>query len=173
MAAATAGRPRLRQEAKSYIVATLGEVAEFFGVGLSAVNDWRADSEPMPGSQGAWDLAAIAKWKLGRGRKTGGLSDELKAAEIRLKTAQAKAKEIENDISSGELLDRGDVERTFAEALILLREVVMSIPEVIAVSAPPEVRDIARQEADLKCRAGLTAARQILESQQSQSKEDE
>lgn len=164
MAVAVRGSQRLRSAAQSYIVKTLGEVAEFFGVSNQTVNGWRADSDPMPGSANCWDLAAIAKWRTTKGRQGGGLSDELKAADIRLKTAQAKAKEIENAISEGVLLDRGDVERWAATALIETREMVMALPEMLATSSPPELREFVRSESDRHCRDVLTMLRRKLEA---------
>lgn len=161
-----AARPRtLRNtESKSFLVATISEVAEFFGVGVSAVNQWRSEADPMPGSTGQYDLAAIAKWTRGRGRPSSVLSDELKAADIRLKTAQARSKELDNEIASGDLLDRADVELWASTALIEAREMVMSLPEMLATSSPPELREFVRTESDRHCRDVLVALRRRLES---------
>ena len=120
---------RRSKERPSFVVATLAEVAEFFGVGINAVNDWRGQPEPMPGVNGCYDLSEIVKWKLGRGRQTSGLREELTAADIRLKTAQARAKELDNDIAAGELVERRNVELWLATACIEFREMVMALPE--------------------------------------------
>lgn len=48
-------------------VDTLSEVAEFFGVSTDTVRHWRGDG--MPGVARKWDLAAIARWRIGRAEK--------------------------------------------------------------------------------------------------------
>lgn len=162
--AALKGEPRpTRKPKKSYEVSTLAEVAEFFGLTVQAIHQWRANGE-MPGCQGHWDLSAIAAWKVGKGREGSGLTEEQKLADIRLKTAQADAKELENAQTRGGLVDLGDVERWAAAALIELRETVMALPEMIATSAPPEIREFAREETDRHCRAVLLTFQRRLDT---------
>ncbi len=162
--AALKDRPVVRRDPKrDYCVKTLGEVAEFFGVGITTVNQWRTGDNPMPGEIGRFDLAAIAKWDRGRRRDGGGLNEELKQAEIRLKAAQARAKELENATTEGELVPLVDVERWAAITLTEARERFMAFPEQIAVSMPPEHRDFVREEADRVCRGTLIALQRDLE----------
>jgi phage terminase Nu1 subunit (DNA packaging protein) len=156
-------KPARRKTKVSYVVGTIAEVAEFFALSNAAVNAWRRDANPMPGSPGRFDLSKIAQWRDARRKEGGGVSEELKQADIRLKTAQARAKEMENSVNEGELVPLADVELFVATALIECRVVVMSIPEAIATSAPPELRDHARTEADRTCRAALTSLKRRLE----------
>lgn len=165
--AAVKNRPPPRRSAIpiSFRVNTLGEVAEFFGVGLDAVGRWRMGDNPMPGdSVSGYDLSEVAKWDRAKRKSGGGIGDELKAADIRLKTAQAVAKELENSVTSGDLLDRGDVERWAATALIEAREMVMALPEMLATSSPPDQREFIRSESDRHCRDVLTMLRRRLEA---------
>ena len=77
---------------------------------------------------------------------------------MRLKTAQADAKELENAQTRGELVILADVERWAATILIELREVFMSIPEILATSSPQESKDFVREESDRVVRDALTSA---------------
>ena len=45
---------------KKHIAASLGEVAEFFGVAIGTARKWR--EEGLPGKNKTWDLAAIYRW---------------------------------------------------------------------------------------------------------------
>ncbi len=146
-----------------WIVPTLEAVAGFFGVHPDTPRGWRTGADPMPGAPGRWDLSAIAQWRARRTERTG-LSEELRAVEIRLKTAQAQAKELENKATSGELVERAEVELWAATALIQLREGVMSLPEMLATPSPPELREFVRSESDRHVRSVLTALRRRLES---------
>lgn len=144
-------------------VPTLEAVAKFFGVHADTPRAWRTGADPMPGSPGRWDLSAIAQWRARRTER-GGLSDELKAVEIRLKTAQATAKEIENRERQGELVELAEVERWAANALIEAREQMMSLPETLATSSPPALREFVLSESDRHVRDVLLALRRRLES---------
>ena len=153
-----------KRKTKAIIVETLAEVADVFGLSVSAIAAWRKDD--MPGTPGRFDIAKIVQWERAKRSSGGGVSEELKQADIRLKTAQARAKEMENSVNEGELVPLADVELFVATALIECRVVVMSIPEAIATSAPPELRDHARTESDRTCRAALTSLRRRLELSQ-------
>lgn len=51
----------------AYTVQTLGKVAEFFGVAVQTVKQWRMErSDPMPGVEGRYPLDEITRWKLAR-----------------------------------------------------------------------------------------------------------
>jgi len=158
------GRPSTRKKAQSYVVSTVGEVAAFFGVSVAAVNKWKAEDNPMPGSPGKYDLSAIARWKLTRTSRKAKLNDPMRDMEYRLKEITAKQKELDYEMQKGGLLELTDVERWAAMALIETREMVMSLPELLATSSPPEFRDFVREESDRHCRDVLTMLRHKLET---------
>lgn len=157
-----------------WIVHTLVEVAEFFRVSEQAVKQWRTQTPPMPGfaergrySKCRYDLSEIAAWRMNRGQ--GRASPELntlREQEGELNAIKIERQRLELDREKGELVPLADVELFVATALIECRVVVMSIPEAIATSAPPELRDHARTEADRTCRAALTSLRRRLELSQ-------
>ena len=146
----------------SYVVATLEEVAEFFGVTRQAVQQWKLSGDPMPFRAGEYDLSKIAQW-FRRQRDGSNLSEELKAADIRLKTVQAQQKELDLEIQKGELIPLADVERWAATALIEMREIIMTLPETIATSTPPDMREFVRTEVDENCRDALLMLQRRLE----------
>ena len=162
MVAAVAEKPKLKR--LSFVVKTMAEVAEFFGVSRAAVHQWTKEYDPMPASRAGYDLSKIAQWLRRQRGGNGDLSDELKSAEIRLKTVQAQQKELDLDINKGSLLPLVDVERWAATALIETREMVMTLPEILATSAPPENREFIRSESDRHCRGVLTMLRRRLEA---------
>lgn len=148
------GRPSTRKSEK-HIATTLSEVAEFFGMSLSGVYHWRTEAEPMPGGEGKYDLSEIAQWRLNR---TGGngLREEKDRADIRLKTVQAQQKELDLEIQKGNLVLLDEVKLGHNTALIEFREFVMSLPDVLATSSPPESRAFMREESDRHLRASLS-----------------
>ena len=148
---------------KSFIVSTITEVAEFFGVTQPAVTKWKnSPVDPMPRQRSGYDLSKIAQW-LKRQNSSGGLSDDLKSAEIRLKTVQAQQKELDLEIQRGELIPLADVERWAATALIETREIIMTLPDTIATSTPPEMREFVRSEVEENCRDALLMLQRRLE----------
>ena len=143
-------------------VATLTEVAEFFRMATSTVKGWRGESPPMPGNDGSWPLDAIAGW---RHQKSIGsdLATAKKQQDLELGRVQLESKQLELDQGRGQLLDRVSVELWAATALIEARCTIMSLPERLATSAPPEMRSFIREETDRHCRDVLTSLRRRLE----------
>ena len=143
-------------------VATLTEVAEFFRMATSTVKGWRGESPPMPGNDGSWPLDAIAGW---RHQKSIGsdLATAKKQQDLELGRVQLESKQLELDQGRGQLLDRSDVERWAAVALIEARVMIMSLPERLSTSAPPEMRGFIREETGRHCRDVLTSLRRRLE----------
>lgn len=146
-----------------FVATTLGEIAELFGVNVQTVKQWRTESPPMPGVSGAYPIGDVIRWRLAKVQNndlaTAQKQQNLELGEIKLQTERmelAKAK--------GELLDRSDVELWAASALIEAREMIMSLPEMLATSSPPELRDFVRQESDRHCRDVLIMLRRRLES---------
>lgn len=154
---------RLLQSDCKFVATTLGEIAELFGVNVQTVKQWRTESPPMPGVSGAYPIGDVIRWRLAKLQNndlnTAQKQQNLELGEIKLQTERmelAKAK--------GELIERSDVELWAATALIEAREMIMSLPEMLATSSPPELRDFVRSEADRHCRDVLIMLRRKLES---------
>lgn len=144
------------REAKQgkWIARTLGEVAEFLGVALQTVKQWRMETPAMPGDDGKYDLQQVVKWRLDKV-----LQSDLAAAkrqqDFELGKIQVETKQIELDREKGLILDRHDVELWAAQQIVRARETIMQLPEMLAASAPQDLKDFVRSEADRHCRGVL------------------
>jgi phage terminase Nu1 subunit (DNA packaging protein) len=120
----------------------------------------------MPRKRGGFDLSAIAQWRDRTRSNAGGSSEELKQSTIRLNTVNAQQKELEYQKSLGQLVEIAAVELWASVALIEAREMILTIPERLATSCPPELRDFVRDESDRICRDVLTMLRRKLETEE-------
>lgn len=134
-----------------------------------AVGLWVNCSDPMPKQRNGYDLSKIVQWHR-RQSSNSNINDELKTAEIRLKTIQAQHKELQYEEEKGRLLDRDEVELWASIALIETREMIMGLPEMLATSSPPEFRDFVRVESERHCRDVLTMLRRRLETENIEDK---
>lgn len=145
-----------------WVVSTMAELAEAMGFATQTVYQWRADPT-MPGELGAFSVPDVVQWRLAKA-KGGDLAIAKKEQDLELGKVELESKRMELAKERGELLDSGDVERWAATALIEAREMVMALPEMLATSSPPELREFVRTEADRHCRDVLKALRRRLES---------
>jgi hypothetical protein len=76
---------------------------------------------------------------------------------------QVETKQIELDREKALILDRQEVELWAATALIELREGIMQLPEMLAASAPQDLKDFTRDESDRHCRDLLLSTERRLE----------
>jgi hypothetical protein len=140
----------------------LRDVAAFFGVEEQTVRQWRMRSDAMPGTEGAWNLEEIVRWRVewltqadlaGKSRQQ---SFEMGRVKLEMDTLELAEKK-------RQLLDRDDVEHWASMALIEFRETVMQLKEMLTASAPPEMKDFVRAETDRHLRGALTTAARRLE----------
>lgn len=139
-----------------WTAATLGEVAEFFGMALQTVKQWRMETPPMPGGEGKYPLQQITQWRMEKVSQSD-LAAAKRQQDYELGRIQVETKQIELDREKGLILDRSDVELWATTAIVELREGVMQLPEMLAASAPQELKDFVRSETDRHCRDLLTA----------------
>lgn len=141
---------------------TLTEVSEVFGLALQTVKQWRIESPPMPGVEGCYPIPAIIKWRLAKLQQSD-VQTARKQQEYEL--GQVKLEQVRLDLAreKGQILDRADVELWAATAIVELREGIMQLPEMLAASSPPELKNFTRAETERHCRDLLTATRRRLE----------
>jgi citrate lyase beta subunit len=153
-----------RQEATQdrFDLKTLSEVAEFFGLDEHTIRTWRLKTPPMPGEPGKWPIKNIVQWRCNWIQQTD-LAAAKRQQDFELGQIQVEAKRLELDREKGLILDRQDVELWASTALIELREGIMQLPEILAASAPQELKDFTRAETDRHCRDLLTATQRRLE----------
>ena len=83
---------------------------------------------------------------------------------MELGEVQLAAKRLELAQQRSELLERDDVERVFATALIEARESLMALVDLLATSSPPEMRNFVMEETDRHVRSVLKSLQRRLES---------
>lgn len=147
------------------VVATLGQVAEEFGVSIDTVKkEWRRSG--MPGKPGHFDLAEIAAWKGLRSRDPGQPSAaaadrELQRrkldAEIRNREADAERRERENRLALGDLLPRDVAERSMAQAVIAARNATEAIPREMMPRFPADIAHDLAEELARRLALALTS----------------
>ena len=150
------------KERDRFDLKTLTEVAEFFGLDEHTVRTWRLKTPPMPGESGKWPIKSIVQWRCNWIQQTD-LAAAKRQQDFELGQIQVESKRLELDREKGSILDRQDVELWASTALIELREGIMQLPEILAASAPQELKDFTRSETDRHCRDLLTATQRRLE----------
>lgn len=119
---------------------TLVELAAQLGVSYDTVRGWPAQG--MPGSKGAYILADVVTWQLGKALAAagaGGGKDDLdrkRDADARLSIANASRRERENRIADGDLISRADVERELGVMLNVTRMHFERIPHDLSPRIP-------------------------------------
>lgn len=157
-----AEREQAAQDRDRFDLKTLSEVAEFFGLDEHTIRTWRLKTPPMPGEPGKWPIKQIVQWRCNWIQQTD-LAAAKRQQDFELGQIQVESKRLELDREKGLILDRQDVELWASTALIELREGVMQLPEILAASAPQELKDFTRQETDRHCRDLLIATQRRLE----------
>jgi len=145
-----------------WVADSLSDVAAVFGLSVQTVKQWRTETPPMPGEPGNYPLTPIIQWRLAK-LSGSDLATAKKQQDLELGRVQLEFKQLELDQGRGQLLDRADVELWAATALIEARCTIMSLPERLSTSAPPEMRSFIREETDRHCRDVLTSLRRRLE----------
>lgn len=160
------------KERDRFDLATLSEVAEFFGLDEQTVRTWRLKSPPMPGEPGKWPIKQIVQWRCNWIQQTD-LAAAKRQQDFELGQIQVESKRIELDREKGLILDKQDVELWASTAMIELREGVMQLPEILAASAPQEMKNFTREEAERHCRDLLIALQRRLEIEEIERKNRE
>ncbi len=152
-----------RPESSRWSVETLGEVAEFFGLAVQTVKQWRTETPQMPGQPGAWPLPEIVRWRLAK-LAGSDLATAKKQADLELQLVAVEQKKLDLARQKAELVELSEVEVWAAAAMVETREMLMQLPQMISASAPPEIREFARAETDRHCREILAMLRRKLET---------
>lgn len=146
------------QRADPYTVRTLGQVAEWFGMELQTVKQWRMLDPPMPGQEGRWNLQEIARWRMARIKADRGDGGKAGASALRqqkeiesLEIANARAS-IKLRKEAGELVSRQAARSAIRSMFNRLRTQLEPLPELLAPLLPNEVRADFRRDCDQRVR---------------------
>jgi hypothetical protein len=145
-----------------FLLNTLSEVADMFGVDEHTVRVWRMKTPPMPGEPGKWPLKEIIQWRCNWIQQTD-LAAAKRQQDFDLGQIQVESKRLELEREKQHILNREDVELWAATALIELREGVMQLPELLAAIVSQDLKDFVRAETDRHCRELLIATQRRLE----------
>ena len=121
----------------------------------------QAASPPMPGDPGCYPLKEIVRWRLNK-LSHNETSDELRSEQVQKLRVATEAARIDLEKLKASVLDRADVELWASVALTEIRESILQLPEMLAASAPENLKSFIREESDRHCRGALmTAARRL------------
>jgi hypothetical protein len=126
-----------KQEQQKWTCTTLSEVAEFFGLNVQTVKQWRMESPPMPGAEGSYPLPAIVKWREDKFRNME-LSAEKKRQEQELRQITIDRKKLDLEVRQGQLIERKEVERDVALIFARVKNRTDSLPAEVATLVPAE-----------------------------------
>lgn len=129
-----------RPAGERWTAKTLGDVAQFFGLALQTVKEWRVGPEPMPGNEGAWPLPEIVRWRIARlERSLRGPSTkaerELEQLDIANRRMRLKLRK-----ESGELVDRAAAKTAVRQLFHRLRGQLQPLPEFLSTAVPAQSR---------------------------------
>lgn len=159
-------------------VKTLADVARHFGRSLNTVaKGWRPNWGPDCGRRGAWDLAAIERWRAEAQSRApdAETTDEQvsearrrkQLADARIKEADAARRERLNRLAEAGVVFREDVETFLAEFFRFLRDGLKGLIEDVQPEFPRAVReqlaDSLRQRTSALLRALKTQAERLAE----------
>ena len=144
----------LRERANRWVCRTLSEVAQFFGMALQTVKQWRTETVPMPGDEGYYDLSEIVKWKLD---KLSGLTarnakhmQDLERGRVKL-----EAERLELARLRASMVHRDEVEEWAEIALTEARNLFLQIPGVVAAVCSLSEKDEVQEQVEAMIRETL------------------
>lgn len=126
---------------RRWMVATLSEVAAWWGVHEQTIKSWRA--EGMPGAEGAWPLKLIAQWRIAKAERRGlAAGEESGQALLREKMRiDIERKQLALDDERGKLVSKEDVLADVTEAFAAVRMRLEALPAEMVIHEPAELRD--------------------------------
>jgi hypothetical protein len=149
-----------------WVVETLGDVAEFFGVELVTVREWRTGPVPMPGDQGAWDLKAITRWRCERLKaNVNAKPKEIQELEIREKQIDVAKKELILRQKQGDLVSRTAAKAKLFEIMNDARVQLEALPGAMGSRVDPKYRDDLTQSLEKQVRLILKAMQNKAENE--------
>lgn len=130
------------QPTGKWVCKTLGDVAEFFGVHVQTIHGWR--SEKMPGHEGFWHLPSLVKWRLDKAEKRNG-NDDMSESERELRRKERRLiierRQLDLDEKRGLLISKEDSVSGMTEACAAVRLQLESLPALMVMNEPAELRD--------------------------------
>ena len=125
-----------------WFVPMLADIAELFGVEVQTVREWRTGPQPMPGSEGRWNIKDIVQWRCDRLKANSSVkSREVVELELREKQADVAKKELIVRQKRGDLISRTAAKAKVFEILNDARCQLEAIPGIVGARVDPDHRD--------------------------------
>jgi hypothetical protein len=140
-----------KQHSTRWECRTLAEVAEFFGLAVQTVKQWRTESPPMPGTEGRYPLQQIVAWRLAK-LQSNSTSDAKKLAEVEAIRLVNERRTMENAHKRGLLIEREEIERDMSLLWSRLSARLQGIGERIAALVPAEMKATTKQRVEQEVR---------------------
>lgn len=140
---------------RGLICRTLAEVAEWFGLELQTVKQWR--SSGCPGVEGAYDVQQIARWRVAKGQNNSpprDLSVKQRLEEQSLELNNARL-EVRLRRESGELVSRSAAKAAIQQMFARLKGQLETLPDQLAPLVAQDVRADFRLDAQTRIRTLL------------------
>ena len=130
---------------------TLAEVAQFFGLAVQTVKQWRTESPPMPGGDGGYDLSEVVRWRLAKLQNSGAM-DAKRQAEVEAIKLVNERRTMENAQRRGLLIEREEVERDMSLLWSRLAARLQGIGERVAGLVPQEIKATTKERVEQEIR---------------------
>lgn len=138
-----------------FIVKTQAELAALWGVTHGTIKEWARNG--MPGKSGAYDFAAIARWRLARSERPAStdVAEQKKRMEVEKLTEEIIRLKRQESEAVGELLDRRTVEVQITLLLRSVQQSLLRLPSQLRPYLPEEAAGPALAELDRLLRLAL------------------
>ena len=120
-----------KQHQPTYIVHSRREVAEFFGRGVAAIDQWAKAGMPAEG-RSAYDLSKIAKWRVGRMSDTNPADEAEKREKLALIKERRLTARQDRLAKGGKLLDAEEVHGRVMTMCTEVQSALLAIPMQVA-----------------------------------------
>ena len=146
---------------------TLSEVAEFFGLAVQTVKQWRTEVPPMPGGPEGYHLPSVVKWRLAKlaqsDTRAAKNQQDLEFTRIRI-----EQETLDLQRQRGELVSRSDVIRELGLILSRFFSRMRSVSSEVATQCPDAVKLMAKERTEQVVDLAL---KEVADSVQSWSEE--
>jgi hypothetical protein len=134
-----------------WVCRTLAEVAEFFGLAVQTVKQWRMESPAMPGAEGRYPLRDIVQWRLNKLAGSTVLDAKRQADLESIKLVNDK-RAMENAQKRGLLIEREEVERDMALLWSRLAARLVGVADRVATIVPAEIKATTKERVEQEIR---------------------
>lgn len=142
---------------------TLAEVAEFFGLAVQTVKNWRTETPPMPGGgPDGYDLSEVVKWKIDKLNSVG-VRHEKHMQDLERGRVKLEGERLELAKLRKTMVELEDVEAWATVALSETRELCMQLPGLLVATLPQADQEHAQELAENHVRDILSTLRKRME----------